>query len=551
MTWEDVTEAEVRQALTAFRAARRRAGRPRACAADPGGADRLAALAAMAADIVLARLADARRGDGADGGIAPDATAAARRDFSMGDPTRETWSALYHRFVAPEPFPLQRLAITAGLDPLVGRRQLHRRIRHGVRLVMRDIQGLGAAPAPSVGAVATPILADLPSFAGPFVGARDTLRDLAERLAEAPLLTVVGPPGAGKSRLVRERMRGLAAAFPGGVAWVDVAAVASQPALLAAVARGLGVPPAPAGRQGTAGAVLETWPLGRRVLVVLDNADHLADAAAAVAGHVLAGSRDARVVATSRERLNVEGEQVLRLAPWPLPGRAGDGDGPASDDASGGEPGTLWACDAADLFMRVLAARRATVRVTPAEAPAVVEILRHTGGLPLVIERAAAAAAAGGIANLAARLAGGGHLLDVVCARAPARQASLRAVLEQATARVDADARAVFDAVCGFDGPFTLHEAAMAELPGLPAGHAESRAALARHLATLVEHALVLPVPGDGGAARFGVPRPFRAFGRERRAEAPRFGAVAAPRAPGAVAARSPGRPARRTTVYH
>lgn len=557
MAWEDVTETDVRRALAAIRPARRRTARARPAARHDGAGglpgdptsmprERLDGLGRAASDIVVTRLAEARRSAPGDDGPAADAAEAVRCDFSAGDPIRETWSALYHRFVAPEPFPLQRLAVAAGLDATAGRRQIHRRIRHGVRLVLVEVRREHAVPAAEARPRGGPLHPELPSFAGPFVGRKAVLHDGAARLAAAPALTVVGPPGVGKSRLVRERVRALETAFD-AVAWVDAAASDSLGALAAAVARALGLPhpdPAAPVAAGAPWSRLE----GRRVLVVLDNADDRVDACAAVAGAVLSAGGGNRVVATGCERLNVEGEHVFRLAPLALPGDAdqGDADPEAMAGGAGSAPDALWRSDAAALFVHGLAARRASAAVTAADVPAVVTVLAHTGGLPLAIERAAAAAAAGGIAALAARLDHGGHLLDVVCPTAPARQASLRAALERADARLDDDARAVFDAVCAFDGPFSLLDAAT-RAPDPPLANAPARAAIARHLATLVEHGLVLPAPAVAGQADYAVPAPFRALGRARQAAA--GPAAAVPRL-GHDVARPPA-PTRRRPVYH
>jgi predicted ATPase len=152
----------------------------------------------------------------------------------------------------------------------------------------------------------------------------------------ARLVTLVGPPGAGKSRLAVEVAAAAAELFPDGVHFVPLAAVADPSSVLPTVAQVLGVREVP-GRPLTdtiAGALGE-----RRLLLVLDNAEHVASAGTALA-ELLTACSGPRALVTSREALRVSGEHVLVLHPLPVP------DHPTEVDVP-----TLLASDAVRLFV--------------------------------------------------------------------------------------------------------------------------------------------------------------------------------------------------------
>jgi transcriptional regulator with XRE-family HTH domain len=149
-----------------------------------------------------------------------------------------------------------------------------------------------------------------------FVGRTDQLAEVAGLLGECRLVTLTGPGGVGKTRLAGEVARRVASRFADGV-WLAELAGVGDPALVPAVVAGaLGLHLAP-------GVPLMAALADRQLLLVLDNCEHLAAAAADLCGALLLAADDVRVLATSREPLGVPGEACYRLPPLGLPGPDG------------------------------------------------------------------------------------------------------------------------------------------------------------------------------------------------------------------------------------
>lgn len=237
----------------------------------------------------------------------------------------------------------------------------------------------GAAGAPPVGDPRGPTGTAVPVPPTSLVGRDDDLAALRRLLTGARLVTLVGPGGVGKTRLALELARRVADGFASGVRVVELGTVREASALPAAALEPLGLG-AEAGPAGTALRRLGDLD----VLVLVDNGEHLLDAAAALVEGVLAGSR-ARVLVTSRERLGVPGEHVHVVAPLttaPTP------TGPA----------------ARRLFLD--RARAAGPVDTTFDVALVDEVVHALDGLPLAIEMAAARTASVGLTELASMLAG-------------------------------------------------------------------------------------------------------------------------------------------------
>ena len=165
---------------------------------------------------------------------------------------------------------------------------------------------------------------NLPSQTTSFVGREQEQERLTDALEEARLVTVTGTGGVGKTRLALQVAAELLAEFPDG-AWLCELAVASdRDSMLQAVATTLRIGP---GVERTLEASILENLRSRSVLVVLDNCEHLLDAVSDLAGAIVRGAPAVRILATSREALDVPGEHVIRLRSLPLPDTAEvDGD---------------------------------------------------------------------------------------------------------------------------------------------------------------------------------------------------------------------------------
>jgi predicted ATPase/class 3 adenylate cyclase/DNA-binding CsgD family transcriptional regulator len=235
-----------------------------------------------------------------------------------------------------------------------------------------------------------PVLRSVDRFAGnlpqqlsSFVGREELVIEVAELVRSNQLVTLSGVGGVGKSRLALEVATELAAEFPDGVWMVELAPVDEPSAVPASIATALGI--APQGAAALIDTVAEAL-AGRRLLLVVDNCEHVLARAVAAVGAILGRSESVKVMATSRESLRVAGETLLSVSPLTLQG------GPASE--------------AVTLFVdRARAVRPDFGLQDPDTAAAVVEICEVLDGLPLGIELAAARMAAMSASEVRDRLA--------------------------------------------------------------------------------------------------------------------------------------------------
>ena len=300
-----------------------------------------------------------------------------------------------------------------------------------------------------------------------FVGRVDEL-DTLERLIDGHrLVTVTGPGGAGKTRLVSEVATRISGSFPDGVWFVDLAAVERPDLITPAVAATLGLAGAP---DVDIADAIASRVRRRTMMLILDNCEHVADEAGALAERLLAAAPNLRIVATSRRPLGPTGEALVLLAGLDVSSESEDGD--------------------AD---RLFAARAADVRpgfaLDDGNRAHVASICRHLDGMPLAIELAAARADALSPAEIDRHLDERFRLLaDMPADRAAHR--SLRASLDWSRDLLDPEHRRAFDLLGVFEGPFTA--AAAAAVLGAPT-EADGMGLIRR----LVTASLVQVVPGE------------------------------------------------------
>jgi non-specific serine/threonine protein kinase len=322
-----------------------------------------------------------------------------------------------------------------------------------------------------------------PAVLTSFVGRADAVAQIAAQLDANRLVTVTGPGGAGKTRLVGQVARQVADRFADGVWLAELAGVRDPAQVLAVVAAALGIRDLPG-----AGALAHVL-ARRQLLLVLDNCEHVIDAAAELCGRLLLGADDVRVLATSREPLRIAGEARYRLGPLTLP----DPD----------DPGAPARSEAVALF-----ADRAT-RVDPAfvlddQTGALTgRLVARLDGMPLAIELAAARADSLGVAQLLDRIEDRFALLADGDRLAEQRQRSLAATVQWSYQLLDEREQRVFRAVSAFPGPFTLE-----------AAEAVAGAYAARAVARLVDCSLLVPPRVDpDGRSRYVMLETLRAYG--------------------------------------
>ncbi|MEV8446236.1 AfsR/SARP family transcriptional regulator [Streptomyces parvus] len=416
-----------------------------------------------------------------------------------------------------------------GTGPGPALRGLHTELLHpgpatGVAPTPGAAPATGAVPAPEdVPAATQPPPA--PSPPGPgnlrarltsFVGRDTDMAALREDLGRARLVTLLGPGGAGKTRLSQETAEAAAEAWPDGV-WLAELAPVDDPdtvpeAVLGAlgaretVLRGAGAEELRAAdRTGGDPLVRLTEHCApRRMLLLLDNCEHVIGAAAALADHLLAHCPQLTVIATSREPLGVPGEFVRPVDPLPDP-----------------------------MALRLLAERGAAARpgfrtdADEATAAACAEICRRLDGLPLAIELAAARLRMLTPRQIADRLDDRFRLLTNGSRTVLPRQQTLRAVVDWSWDLLDAAERAVLRRLSVFAGGCSL--AAAEEVCALPEpadGVTVDSLDVASLLGSLVDKSLVVAAPGDDGEMRYRLLETVGEYAAERLAEAGERAAV-------------------------
>ena len=279
---------------------------------------------------------------------------------------------------------------------------------------------------------------NLPVQVTTFVGRGEELSTLGEALDGARLVTLTGVGGVGKTRLAVQLAADVLPRFPDGAWLCELAAATDDDALVQVVATTLGVQP----RQGTTleGSIVE-FIGAKQLLVLLDNCEHLLDAAGRLAEAILQHCAKARIVATSREGLAVPGEQVIPLR-------------------------SLSVNDAAvQLFADRAAAVRGGFRLESGNSAAVVEICRRLDGVPLAIELAAARVAAMTPTEIASLLDERFRLLTGGRRTAVERHQTLRATVDWSYAQLSDIERLVFERLGVFAGTFDA-DAAFAVVTG-------------------------------------------------------------------------------------
>ncbi len=308
------------------------------------------------------------------------------------------------------------------------------------------------------------------------VGRESDLEAINAHLANARLVSIVGPGGVGKTTVAQQLSDGVS----GPRGWIDLAAVRhAGDEVSRAVLRMLDAPS------------IEAWALVHgddHPLVVIDNCEHVLDAARQTVTDLLAVHPTVRALATSRTELGVPGEIRYRLAPLPT---SSPNDGPSA---------------AAQLFVQASRARGAGWPEVPANLAAIDDIVRRLDGLPLAIELAAARSSAIAPAEFAEML---GPTLDVLHDELQPvdHQRSLRMVIADSFERIEPSAQHFLATLSPLTAPFDLELAAtIADV---------DRIGALEQIDLLVRESLVVALHDDEGGTRFRLLEPVREFALE------------------------------------
>jgi predicted ATPase/DNA-binding winged helix-turn-helix (wHTH) protein len=286
---------------------------------------------------------------------------------------------------------------------------------------------------------------NLPFAVTRMIGRDDAVASLVTRLSRERLVTIIGAGGIGKTTVALAVAERMIASYEHGVWLVDLAPLSDPRLVPSAVATVLGQDI----RAEDPLTALVAAVRDNRMLLLLDNCEHVVDAAAGLAGALHGGAPGVSILATSREPLGAAGECEYRLAPLGMPKASSI---PTAAEAA--------AFPAVQLFVERVSAIVEDFALTDANAPTVAEICRRLDGLPLAIEFAAPRVEVLGIEGLATRLNDSLPLLGARQRAVASRHRTMRAVVDWSYGLLSEDEQHFLKSLCAFAGGFTVEAAA-------------------------------------------------------------------------------------------
>ncbi|HEX9036829.1 MAG TPA: LuxR C-terminal-related transcriptional regulator [Ktedonobacterales bacterium] len=338
---------------------------------------------------------------------------------------------------------------------------------------------------------------NLPLQLTSFVGRERERGAITGALANARLLTLTGAGGVGKTRLALRVALSMADTYPDGVWFVELAPLSASAHIPQAIASTVGVPEQPG--RSLLDTLLDALRL-KDMALVLDNCEHLLPDCADITATLLRVCPTLRILATSREPLDIPGETIWRVASLSLPA-----------PTAGLAPAAVRDYEATQLFLERARTSQPDFALTERASLAIGAICLRLDGIPLAIELAAAQTRRLPVEEIARRLADNFQLLTSGGRATPTRQHSLRATIEWSHNLLSESERRIFDRLSIFRGGWTL-EAAEAVV----AGDGVAKDDVLEILGRLVDKSLVVRDQRDDGLPRYHLLETLRQYGQER-----------------------------------
>ena len=338
---------------------------------------------------------------------------------------------------------------------------------------------------------------NLPATLSSLVGRQREILEITQMLDVSRLLTLVGPGGSGKSRLALEVARSVGEKFDDGVWWIDLAPLGGECFVPQAVAAALGVREQP-GHDLT--QTLARFLASRELLLVVDNCEHVIAASACLLRDLLHAAPRLRILATSREPLRSEGEQLWLVPPLSFP---------ETNEAL--TPVHALQYEAVRLFDERARAALPSFVLSAANCQAVIEACRRLDGMPLAIELAASRVRALSAEQIAARLddcfrvLSGGHRTELP------RHQTLRAAIDWSYDLLTETERGMLRRLSVFVDSFTL-EAAEEVASGLETDGAD----VVDIMSHLIDKSLVLVTDRQGAYLRYRLLETVRQYANQK-----------------------------------
>jgi predicted ATPase len=346
-------------------------------------------------------------------------------------------------------------------------------------------------------AEAKPTPHNLPIQLTSFIGREKEINEIKGHISKARLVTLTGPGGCGKTRLALQAASELLDGFPNGLWLIELAPLADPMLVPQTVATVLGV------KEELSHSILLTLTdhlLGKKLLLILDNCEHLIQASAQFSEALLRACPDLRILASSREMLGVAGEREFHVPSLSTP-----------DPRKTMPMEDMMNYEAVRLFIDRAATVMPNFILTDENASAVAQVCQRLDGIPLAIELAAARVTTLRIEQIAARLDDAFHLLTSGSRTALPRHQTLRALIDWSYALLSNQERMLLNRLSVFAGGWTL-EAAEA----LGAGNNIKASEVMDMLSQLGKKSLVVAERKQGTETRYGMLETIRQYALEK-----------------------------------